>query len=134
MNRLKYINDTYGHTEGDRYIQDFAQLLANRFELEHFYRISGDEFMVILQNISEKDFQIQADQLHDTIQKMDVSVATMGFAYENAEKKRLEDIVQQAEQRMYEDKEHFYQIYSAYGRKKMIFIYDDIANIPKFKS
>ncbi|MCD7958401.1 MAG: GGDEF domain-containing protein [Ruminococcus sp.] len=134
LNRLKYINDTYGHTEGDRYIQDFAQLLANRFELEHSYRISDDEFMVILQNISEKDFQIQADQLHDTIQKMDVSVATMGCAYENAEKKRLEDIVQQAEQRMYEDKEHFYQIYSAYGRKKMTFICDDIANIPKFKS
>lgn len=49
VDNLKYVNDTYGHEEGDRYIQKFAGYLQT---LERYgavvERHSGDEFMAVL--------------------------------------------------------------------------------------
>lgn len=56
LDNLKYVNDTYGHDSGDRYIQTFAR------GLEFFYRSrsmvgrrSGDEFNVFLYGFSDKE-------------------------------------------------------------------------------
>ncbi len=49
LDRLKYINDKYGHLEGDRCIKLFAKCLKNRSRKEDVLaRIGGDEFAGIL--------------------------------------------------------------------------------------
>lgn len=56
LDNLKYINDTYGHDEGDRYIVLFACCLK---ELEQegaiVSRYSGDEFVTLLYDKGGKD-------------------------------------------------------------------------------
>lgn len=55
LDNLKYINDTYGHDEGDRYIVLFSNCLK-KF-MEHggiICRYSGDEFVVFLQSRSKE--------------------------------------------------------------------------------
>jgi diguanylate cyclase (GGDEF)-like protein/PAS domain S-box-containing protein len=48
LDRLKLINDTYGHLEGDRAIADTAQLLSSTFrESDLVARLGGDEFCVL---------------------------------------------------------------------------------------
>lgn len=47
LDSLKYINDTLGHREGDRYLVSVAAALASVFGIDNTYRISGDEFVVI---------------------------------------------------------------------------------------
>lgn len=57
LDNLKYINDTYGHDEGDRYIVAFANTLKS-FEKDGaiISRYSGDEFMLLLFGGNDKDF------------------------------------------------------------------------------
>lgn len=49
MDRLKYINDTFGHAEGDRAILSFAEILKKCFRTTDLViRYGGDEFVVIV--------------------------------------------------------------------------------------
>ena len=49
LNNLKFINDTMGHSAGDRLIVKFAGLLRSVFPEKDFVgRYGGDEFMVVI--------------------------------------------------------------------------------------
>ncbi len=50
VNSLKTVNDTMGHEEGDKLIKKMADILREVFSEKEIFRISGDEFVVILQN------------------------------------------------------------------------------------
>lgn len=46
VNCLKYINDTYGHSMGDKSIHESSQFIKDHMgETGNFYRIGGDEFV-----------------------------------------------------------------------------------------
>lgn len=48
INGLKWVNDTYGHLEGDRLLQFVAQNIKKELEKGDFiFRLSGDEFIVV---------------------------------------------------------------------------------------
>ena len=48
VDRFKHINDTYGHSEGDRALQTVADLLkVSRMDGEIVIRFAGDEFIVL---------------------------------------------------------------------------------------
>ncbi len=48
INNLKYINDSFGHKEGDSYIKGCCGILFDVFGRENVFRIGGDEFAVLL--------------------------------------------------------------------------------------
>ena len=64
LNDFKLINDTYGHEEGDRILRETGKLLRDAFGADYCYRYGGDEFLVIVPNISLADFQNKLDALH----------------------------------------------------------------------
>ena len=48
INGLKWVNDTYGHLEGDRLLVFVAQTIQKELEGADFvFRLSGDEFIVV---------------------------------------------------------------------------------------
>lgn len=48
MNGLKWVNDTYGHLEGDRLLIFVAQNIKKRLKEPNFiFRLSGDEFIIV---------------------------------------------------------------------------------------
>lgn len=49
LNRLKRINDQYGHERGNEYIVGSSRLVCDEFSHSPVFRIGGDEFAVILQ-------------------------------------------------------------------------------------
>lgn len=56
LDNLKYINDTYGHDYGDRYIHAAAEVIAGALnEKSVVGRMSGDEFYVFLYDFASKD-------------------------------------------------------------------------------
>ena len=56
MNNLKMINDTYGHEEGDVFIQTFASYLTRILTEDSFLaRFGGDEFVIYMRNIESKE-------------------------------------------------------------------------------
>lgn len=48
MNNLKYVNDTFGHENGDRYITGTCELITQTLGETPLYRTGGDEFVAIL--------------------------------------------------------------------------------------
>ncbi len=44
---LKSVNDTYGHTEGDSYIEAVVHILKTVFQKQIISRMGGDEFLVV---------------------------------------------------------------------------------------
>jgi diguanylate cyclase (GGDEF)-like protein len=61
LNGFKFINDTYGHDAGDKLLQHVAKQINNCIrEKDFFARQSGDEFILILDNIYHKNDISQA--------------------------------------------------------------------------
>lgn len=49
LDHLKYVNDTFGHDEGDRYLCSFVKTVQNHLrETDIFARVGGDEFCIVL--------------------------------------------------------------------------------------
>ncbi len=105
MNGLKLANDNFGHEAGDQMLIDFAILIRRHFGKLNTYRISGDEFVAICpaQNRDEtekrvNEFKAEVAQVGD--------VASVGVAYGIG--KHANEIMDQAEMMMYEDKDAYY--------------------------
>ena len=68
IDNFKTINDTFGHTVGDEAIKDISNLLKDTFRKSDILgRIGGDEFLIFMRKISDRDMleeKIQA-LLHD---------------------------------------------------------------------
>lgn len=107
INGLKYINDNYGHEQGDKLISKFANILSNYFRKNSCYRISGDEFIVLCNNITKEEFIERFNKLYEEIQNMEIPIASIGYCYEK--NGNIKTIVSNAEKNMYIDKKNFYK-------------------------
>ena len=52
IDNLKYVNDRFGHAEGDRYILSIVEILREFSSDATVCRVGGDEFMLLAQNWS----------------------------------------------------------------------------------
>jgi diguanylate cyclase (GGDEF)-like protein len=110
VNDFKNINDTYGHTVGDKVLKDVARILFSSANYEDFVcRFGGDEFFVILE--SAKDIG------HTYIQRIDqvlsdyssnkpyITSLSYGILYvDHSVKYKVHELVRITDQIMYKDK------------------------------
>lgn len=65
---FKKINDSFGHSEGDKILKKICNLLkANLCNGDFFARLQGDEFAILLYNTNIKSAEIFANKLLKTI-------------------------------------------------------------------
>ena len=85
LDNFKMINDTWGHEEGDRILKETGKLLADTFGEDCCYRYGGDEFLVIVPDISESEFHERLDSmnLHKPLIE-DSSAADFSIGYAHA--------------------------------------------------
>lgn len=62
LNNLKYVNDTFGHENGDRYLTGACQVIGLVLDTTPLYRTGGDEFVAILEG---EDYKKRATILHE---------------------------------------------------------------------
>ena len=71
LNNLKKINDTYGHEQGDVFIQPFAASLTRILTEDSFLaRFGGDEFVVFLKDIPNTTLLQKTRQLSESVQQV----------------------------------------------------------------
>lgn len=101
LNNLKLVNDTLGHSAGDKLLQGFARLLADAVGEEgRAYRQGGDEFAVLY----DRDAQAFMQELEKRCREYNRSSAvpvSYAIGYCRLEDEKFRDV---ADQMMYEDK------------------------------
>jgi diguanylate cyclase (GGDEF)-like protein len=113
IDRLKYVNDHYGHAEGDQLINSFAMILAKSFrETDIVARIGGDEFAAVLYDADAQTAEIIKHRIieeikvnNENLEKKFLALSvSIGYAIPQSEKDSIEELMQKADALMYEDK------------------------------
>ena len=108
LNNFKIINDTRGHEEGDRILRETARLLADTFGESHCYRYGGDEFLVIVPDLPEKEFREKLDAMMQRRPRIDETGSvglSVGHVHERADRPdQLRNLITAADEKMYEVK------------------------------
>jgi diguanylate cyclase (GGDEF)-like protein len=109
INGLKLINDTFGHKQGDKLLVAAVTIMKESIGGNNFIvRLGGDEFIIIMPQttMAEAEKLVEVIKLNcrsfcsDTI-PVDIS---LGISVVENRECRVEDILEQAEERMYRSK------------------------------
>lgn len=113
MNRLKIINDVYGHDEGDMAIVKGAAILKEAFPINSIIsRMGGDEFLVITgfsSDTTEKDIEALINQKTDIIntriqREINVSLSCGILKINQSDQRLLDEMINDADTLMYHNK------------------------------
>ena len=108
LDNFKLINDTFGHEEGDRILREVGRLLSDTFGKEYCYRYGGDEFLLIVPDISISEFNEKLETLKQNKPAIDDTVWTgfsIGFVRATlTDSDTLRVLISGADKKMYESK------------------------------
>lgn len=116
VNDLKYVNDTYGHHEGDYLLKSVVNLITSvHREGDFMFRYGGDEFILSISNANlhaSSRLKVRIDkafaEFNDKIDKPYTISASFGFAEFNYKNKRkLDELIEIADQNMYQNKQAY---------------------------
>jgi len=107
VNGMKPLNDRFGHQKGDETLIDVARSIRAFYGSDDIYRIGGDEFVVICENVKEDEFNWHVEELKSFFAlENDYSVSVGTFWTEACE--NIHDVLFKADEQMYADKRRFY--------------------------
>ncbi|MDR1662015.1 MAG: diguanylate cyclase [Azoarcus sp.] len=74
LDHFKMVNDTYGHDVGDAVLKALANVIKNMVRASDIViRYGGEEFMVVLQDISDSDSVVIAEKIRASVEAMRIT-------------------------------------------------------------
>ena len=109
LNNVKYVNDNYGHEEGDQLIIKAAGILVNtQLENSEIIRTDGNEFLIYLVGYSERQISTYTKKLSKEMKNLPHEFgAALGFSMITDEIKTLDDAINEATLEMITNKEDY---------------------------
>lgn len=113
LDNLKYINDTFGHQEGDSALKETARILKETFrESDIVSRIGGDEFAVMPIGNTEESVTTLTTRLENNLADFNekknlnymLSISIGITHYDPAHPVSVEELLSQGDKLMYEQK------------------------------
>lgn len=119
LDNFKQINDTFGHILGDKVIKKTADILRGSIRIYDVVgRFGGDEFIVLLSGIENREAREVAERMHrriknvfqsyivdDQVTNLHVTASIGGTAYRSADKEDLDTFINRADKMVYRSKE-----------------------------
>jgi diguanylate cyclase (GGDEF)-like protein len=114
IDKIKWINDNFGHQEGDKLLIDTANILKRQIRgADILARIGGDEFVALIDKTRDDLDEMIAKRLDESIRiynaegtrrfKLSLSI---GFAYYDPTSPRsINELLDDADNKMYEQKQ-----------------------------
>lgn len=126
VNNLKYVNDNLGHQAGNKLLLAASDKLQELFP-ECGYRIGGDEFIVLLSNIKEKDISKKIEEPIEIFRKYMaqktkedeegiIYSASVGYEIGSIEE-TLDEVKEKADKKMYANKKAYKQSHPDYDMR-----------------
>ena len=115
LDKFKDINDTYGHSTGDKLLKAFGSKLKGVVrEVDTVARLGGDEFVIMLWEINEAADSITVakkvlDSCRHPVKINDVTIhiaSSLGIAIYPDHGKTIEDLIKMADEALYYVKQH----------------------------
>lgn len=111
MANFKQLNDTYGHMVGDHCLKAAAGYLKKALRESDFVaRYGGDEFVIIMQSMSEAELETFLERLREGLGELKVNgmdlglEADIGVAVWPGDSRKIVKVLKAADDRMYENK------------------------------
>ena len=114
LNELKKVNESCGHTKGDLYIKKGCHFICEVFSHSPVFRISGDEFAVIMMGqaydertalVKQAQGVFQDSERDESLPLWERCSAAIGItAYQPGEDRSFEAVFNRAEENMYQEK------------------------------
>ena len=113
LDKFKSINDTYGHTAGDRVLKAVGSYLKNSIrDVDSIGRFGGEEFIMFLPETSKKAAYVLADRLRIGVSKIKVDeklpqiTISLGISTFPEDGTTLNELLERADAAMYQAKEN----------------------------
>lgn len=109
LNNIKYVNDNYGHEQGDKLIVETASTLINtQLENSEIIRSDGNEFLIYLVGYSEQQIATYTKKLAKEFKSLPYGFgAALGYSMILDEIKTIDDAINEATIEMRKDKEEY---------------------------
>ena len=111
LDGLKYVNDHFGHNQGDNYIRSFVSHMKSSVRAtDIFARIGGDEFCVVIPEVEKETAEKKFAELLERFAAENKEEYPVSFSYgvveirSTGKRPALEDIIKTADAQMYECK------------------------------
>lgn len=111
LDGLKLVNDTLGHQHGDKVLKAVAKVLKQCFHKDDIVaRIGGDEFIVLLADISKKEIEEAKQKIYSQIynfnlENIDIELTvSVGVAVSENMSINISDLFSEADANMYREK------------------------------
>ncbi len=110
LNNFKKVNDTFGHVAGDLVLKEFGDILNQSCRKHDLpVRYGGDEFILILPDTNVEDVEFVKSRILEMFEPTLIKFKSVGldvsFGIANSTGKSLEEIMQQADDHLYKNKE-----------------------------
>ena len=118
LNGFKSVNDSYGHLVGNKLLQEIAKNLKNACrEYDQVGRLGGDEFVFVLAELPtdclleelKPRLELAVEDAGRAVCGEKVVTASIGCALYPKDGSTAEELLSEADHRMYETKETFYK-------------------------
>jgi len=113
IDRFKYINDAFGHEEGDKVLKEVVKLFKSTLrEIDIICRMGGDEFMLIFPESSLNNAPLIRERLSKNLEKLNQSLNkpykisfSIGLSvYDPFNPLSIEELIKIADENMYKEK------------------------------
>ncbi|GAI77133.1 unnamed protein product, partial [marine sediment metagenome] len=110
---FKYINDTFGHKEGDMVLKEGVKLFKSTLrEIDIICRMGGDEFLLIFPDSSLNDAPLIRERINKNLEKLNQKLNrpykisfSIGLSYYNPSNPlSIEELIRIADENMYKEK------------------------------
>jgi diguanylate cyclase len=111
IDNFKYVNDHFGHIEGDAVLKELGQILKPIAKMHFPVRFGGDEFAIVISRASEEKLERYATNLLDAVRKQQqhseiwqhISIS-IGGAFQQQNQETEVSLFMRADQALYTSK------------------------------
>ena len=109
VNRLKLVNDAFGHGKGDELLQKAAAAIRSACKTDHIIvRWGGDEFVILLPKTKAEEVEEIANRINDIFSNEHINAISCSISLGWDTKKKIEEdigiVIKNAEDYMYRHK------------------------------
>lgn len=108
INGLKNFNQEFGREYGDEVVIRVGEVLQEFFHSGDVYRLTGDQYLVLADNVSYEDFTKQIYAAHTKLDNISLGLVSMGYAWEKIDID-MDKLVNNAEVMMRDEKKKYYK-------------------------